>query len=254
MKRQIIPSLLALLLILAATGTGHTFGVEFAAGAWKQSPSGSLGYEALGPNDILDIESDLNYQDETRFFGWIDIDMPLFIPNIYVIGTPMEFEGYGNKSFNWGGFPVTGAFYSKLTLNHIDVALYYGIPLLEKATFDTLNIDIGLNVRIFDLEATLIETSGTGVNETESFTVPIPMVYVAIQLRPIEAIAIEAEGRGISISGNKGYSLIGRLRWNAFGPLFLAGGYRYDKYDIDEEGIILDADFSGPFGELGLSF
>ena len=254
MKRQIIPSLLALLLILAATGTGHTFGVEFAAGAWKQSPSGSLGYEALGPNDILDIESDLNYQDETRFFGWIDIDMPLFIPNIYVIGTPMEFEGYGNKSFNWGGFPVTGAFYSKLTLNHLDVALYYGIPLLEKATFDTLNIDIGLNVRIFDLEATLIETSGTGVNETESFTVPIPMVYVAIQLRPIEAIAIEAEGRGISISGNKGYSLIGRLRWNAFGPLFLAGGYRYDKYDIDEEGIILDADFSGPFGELGLSF
>jgi len=49
-------------------------------------------------------------------------------------------------------------------------------------------------------------------------------------------------------------TLIGRVRWNAVGPFFVAGGYRYDKYDIDEEGVILDADFSGPFGELGLSF
>jgi outer membrane protein len=245
---------LVLLIVLTAAGTGHTFGIEFAAGAWQQSPAGKLGYEALDPNDILDLETDLNYQDETRFFGWIDIDMPIFIPNIYLVATPMEFEGNGSKNFNFGGVTINGDFYSKLTLNHLDVALYYGIPLLEKATLETFNIDIGLNVRIFDLEATATETSGSGVSETESFTLPIPMVYLAVQIRPIEAIAIEAEGRGISISGNKAYSLIGRLRWNAVGPLFLAGGYRYDKYDIDEEGVILDADFSGPFGELGLSF
>lgn len=253
MKRQIIRAMLALLLIITTAGTGHAFGVEFAAGAWKQSPSGKLAYEALSPNDILNLESDLNYQDETRFFGWIDIDMPLFFPNIYLMATPMEFEGTGNKTFNWGGQTFTGEFFSKLSLNHLDVALYYGIPLLETATLDTLNIDVGLNVRIFDLEATATEIGG-GVSETESFTVPIPMVFVAVQFRPIEAIAIEAEGRGISIGGNKAYSLIGRLRWNAFGPLFLAGGYRLDKYDIDEEGVILDADFSGPFGELGFSF
>ena len=254
MKRRIKPVILALLLVIATAGTGHAFGVEFAAGAWNQSPDGKLGYEALSPSDILDLKSDFNYQDETRFFGWIDIDMPAFIPNLYIVGTPMEFEGIGNKNFNWGGFPVTGTFKSKLTLNHLDVALYYGIPLLETATLNKFNIDIGLNVRIFDVEATLVETSGTGVDVTESFTVPVPMLFLAVQIRPIEAIAIEAEGRGVSIGGNKGYSLIGRIRWNAFGPMFLAGGYRYDKYDIDEEGIILDADFGGPFGELGLSF
>lgn len=254
MNRRIKLAMLALMLMITTTGTGHTFGVEFAAGIWKQSPSGRLGYEILSPDDIVDLKSDLNYQDETRFSGRIDIDMPLFIPNIYLLGTPMEFEGTGSKSFNWGGQPVTGSYYSKLTLNHLDVALYYGIPLLKSATLETFNIDIGLNFRIFDLEATLIESSGTGVNETESFTVAIPMVFAGIQFRPTEALAIEAEGRGISISGNKGYSLIGRLRWNAFGPLFIAGGYRYDKYDIDEEDIVLDADFSGPFGELGLAF
>ena len=254
MRRQIIPAMLALLIVFTFTGTGYSFGVEFAGGAWKQSPSGTLGYTELAPIDPLDMKSDLNYQDETRFFGWINIDMPSIIPNIYVIGTPMEFEGNATRNFNWGdiSFPVNS--YSKLSLNHLDVALYYGIPLLEEATLEIINIDIGLNVRIFDLEATATDLSGTGTSITESATVPVPMVFLAVQFRPIKAISIEAEGRGISISGNKGYSLIGRLRWNAIGPLFLAGGYRYDKYDIDEEGIILDADFSGPFGELGLSF
>ena len=254
MNRYLTVAVSVLLVWFSTSGIGHALGIEFAAGAWNQSPSGRLAYEALSPNDILDIENDLNYQDETRFMGRVNIDMPLFIPNIYLMATPMEFEGNGNKTFNWGGVPISGDFYSKLTLSHLDVALYYGIPLLETATLDTLNIDIGLNVRIFDFEATAIETSGTGVDVTESFTIGIPMVFLALQFRPIEALAFEAEGRGISLSGNKAYSLIGRLRWNAFGPLFVAGGYRYDDYDIDEEGIILEADFSGPFGEVGLSF
>ena len=232
----------------------YAFGLDIAVGGWRQSPAGELGYEIQNTNDILDLENDLNYEDETRFFGRVDIDMPLFIPNVYIMATPMEFDGNGTKTFNFGDASISGDFYSKLTLDHYDVALYYGIPLLETATFDTLNIDIGLNVRIFDLEATVTETSGTGVTETESVTVPIPMVFVALQFRPIEAIAVEAEGRGISISGNKAYSLIGRLRWNAIGPFFLAGGYRYDKYDIDEEGVIVDADFSGPFAEVGFGF
>jgi hypothetical protein len=84
--------------------------------------------------------------------------------------------------------------------------------------------------------------------------VPIPQVYLALQFRPIDFLAIEAEGRGISISGNKSYSLIRRLRFNLVGFLFLTGGYRYDKIDIDEEGVIIDTDFSGSFAEAGLSF
>jgi len=88
----------------------------------------------------------------------------------------------------------------------------------------------------------------------ESTTVPIPQVYLALQFRPIDFLAIEAEGRVISISGNKAYSLIGRLRFNLVGFLFLIGGYRYDKIDIDEEGVIIDTDFSGSFAEAGLSF
>jgi outer membrane protein len=177
------------------------------------------------------------------------------------MATPVEFEGNGFKSvdFKFGDTTINGSagFYSKLILNHADIALYYGIPLLEEATLETLNIDVGLNIRIYDIEAQIVgeeASTSTPIDITETVTVPIPQVFLALQFRPLDWLALEAEGRGISISGNKAYSLIGRLRWNVAGPLFLTGGYRYDKIDIDEEDVRVDIDISGPFVEAGLSF
>ncbi len=248
--------LLACFVVVCVPLSAHAFGIEIAGGAWRQSPSGQLGYEAQTSSDILDLETNLKYGGETRFFGRVNIDMPLFIPNIYLMATPMEFDGTGTKAlnFNFGDATIGTDFYSKLSLDHYDVALYYGIPLLETATFDTLNIDVGINVRIFDLKATISDRTGTGQSDTESATVPVPMVFLGLQYRPIEAFAVEAEGRGISIGSNKAYSLIGRLRWNALGPFFVAAGYRYDKFDIDEDDVIVDVDFSGPFAEVGFEF
>ena len=257
MKKIIVICSILFSTALIVPVAAYAFGVEIAAGAWKQSPSGSLAYEALDPNDFLDVENDLKYQDETRPFGRLKIDMPSFIPNIYLMATPVEFEGEGIKSvdFNFGGELISGniPFYSKLNLNHGDIALYYGIPGLEAATADMLNIDVGINVRIYDLEARIVQESN-GIDITESATVPIPQVFLALQFRPTDFLALEAEGRGISLGGNKAYSLIGRLRLNVFGPLFLTGGYRYDKIDADEEDVIIDTDISGPFAEVGLAF
>ena len=116
-------------------------------------------------------------------------------------------------------------------------------------------MDVGLNVRIADLKASITGASGgTVVTESESLRLPIPMLYVGLQFTPIKALAFEAEGRGIAVGDNKLYSLVGRVRYNFAGPLFLAGGYRYDKLEIDEEELVAEVEFQGPFVELGLKF
>lgn len=256
MKKFLLGINFAILSALVLPSVAPAIGVEMAVGAWLQAPSGTLGFKALSSNDILDLENDLNYGAETRPFGRLIIDMPVFVPNIYLMYTPMQFEGDGSISgtFKFGDQIIDGTagFSSKLKLDHADIALFYGIPGLETATMDMLNIDIGLNVRIYDVEAQIVQ--GSTIDERESFVAPIPMLYLAMQFRPIEALALEVEGRGISISGNHAYSLIGRLRWNAVGPLFLTGGYRYDRIDVDERDIIIDTEFKGPFVELGLAF
>lgn len=243
-------------LIMAAATTAGAFGAEVAIGGWRQDPSGTLGYKAVDDADLLDFERDLKYEKETRWSARVDIDMPLFLPNIYLMATPMEYSATGQKEngFNFGDIRFDpGQFESKTVLDHLDVGLYYGIPFLETATFNKLNLDLGINVRLFDYDLN-VDQASSGLSESESGILPIPMVFLAVQFSPIEELSFQVEGRGISYSGNDLYSIIGRVKVNVFGPLFAAGGYRYDKLKLDEEDVVADVEFSGPFLEAGFSF
>jgi len=248
---------LGMFFLLLAPVTSHAIGVELALGGWNQNPQGDLSYEEITSDDILDLEKDLNYDKETRIMGRLKIDMPLLIPNIYLMATPMEFEGTGKKSvdFNFGDVTFQGdvEFDSKLTLHHLDIALYYGLPFIKTATLDKFNIDVGLNVRVLYLKAQIAQQD-TGLKESESFTLPIPMAYISAQLRPIDRVAFEAEARGIAYGNDNIYSLIGRLKIKLFGPLFGAVGYRYDRINVDKDDIDVDIDVRGPFGEVGFQF
>jgi outer membrane protein len=257
MIRRIV--LLCFVCFIAAYSHAGAVGLEVAVGGWGQSIGGTLSYSEATTPDIIDLDSDIRFDDETKVTGRAKIDMPFFIPNIYLVAAPMEYEGTGSKSttINYGDitFDASADLDSKITLNQYDVGFYYGLPFVSTATLDKLNVDVGLNIRIADFEAEITGASGgTTTTEKKSLTLPIPMLYVGVQFTPVEALAFEAEGRGIAVGDNRLYSLIGRVRYNFVGPVFLAGGYRYDKLEIDEENVDAEIDFQGPFVELGLKF
>ena len=255
MKKIFILSGLIFLLFIPTTALA--WGVEIAGGAWYQSPSGNLSFDKTTHADDLDLEDDLNYDDKWQPSGRLKIDMPLFIPNIYIMATPMKWDESGSKdvSFKFGGETFSGGvdFDSKLKMNHLDVALFYGLPFLKTATSDVLNIDLGLNFRFLDVKAE-IEQKDLGLKESESYLLPLPMVYAAMQIVPVEWLGLEFEGRGIAYSSNYYVSLIGRLKVKPFGPFFVAGGYRYDTVKIDYQDIDIDTEFEGPFAEAGFDF
>lgn len=261
MKRlQVVLVIIASAILTAGTATALPgIDIEAALGGWQQSPSGQFAYVSSGPiteNDILDIERDLRWDDEWRIHGRLKFDIPI-IPTIYLMAAPATFEGDGQKDldFDFGNGNITAnvPFRSKLTFNQYDLALYYSIPLLKRATRDMLNIDLGLNARFIDAQAEL-QQADTGIDESESYSVTLPTVYLAAQFQPIERVALEFEGRGISWGDDSIYSLIGRLRVKVFGPMFVAGGYRYDTIEIEDSDVRVDADIQGPFLEAGVKF
>ncbi|CAB1059661.1 hypothetical protein D1BOALGB6SA_4423 [Olavius sp. associated proteobacterium Delta 1] len=255
-----ITLLFCILFTLSLPGTSFGFGFEFSLGAWYQQPSGTLSFDKTTDADDLDLEDDLNYDDKWQPTGRLKIDMPLLIPNIYLMYTPMKWDESGSKDvdFSFGGENFRGGvdFDSELKMNHLDVAFYYGIPGIRTATADVLNIDLGLNFRLLDLKAEIEQTTTSLIDqkESESYLLPIPMLYGAAQIAPLGWIALDLEGRGIAYSNNHYVSLIGRLKVMPFGPLFVAGGYRYDNIKIDYQDIDVDADFKGPFAEVGFDF
>lgn len=245
--------ILILGLIFLGPPLACAMGVEGAVGVWGQDPSGDLGYKG----DSLSIENDLKYDTESKVFGRLKIDMPLWIPNVYLMATPVKFDGEGSKniSFSFGDktFAANVPFSSSLKMDHYDVALYYGIPFLKTATLGIFNIEAGLNARIFDLKAEINQPS-TGISDSKSLTLVVPMVYLGAQLKPIKYLSLEAEARGSAYNSNHYYDLIGRLKVQPFWPFFIAGGYRYEESKIDQSDVKANITLKGPFLEAGFIF
>ncbi|MEW6215806.1 MAG: TIGR04219 family outer membrane beta-barrel protein [Nitrospirota bacterium] len=256
MKKAII--FIGVLFLLITPSVAGAIGFEAAIGAWNQDPEGYVSYKPITAVDQLDIDRDLKYDKETKVFGRLKVDMPLVLPNIYIMATPMKFEsdkGQKDVTFSFGGqtFTASVPFTSKVQLDHYDIAFYYGVPFLKTATLGKLNAEIGINARIIDFKAEVNQPT-TGLSASKSTTIPVPMVYVGVQLKPISLIAIEAEARGIAYSSNHYYDFIGRLKIKPAGPIFIAGGYRYEDIKIDYNDILSEVKIKGPFVEAGIEF
>jgi outer membrane protein len=230
------------------------FGLEAGVGYWQQSPSGTLSYQ--GTSDI-DLKNDLNLDNKSQAFVRIKAELPLILPNLYFMATPMSFTGsgtltrpitYGNTTFN-----VSAPVQTKLKLNHYDLALFYPIPLLKTATLGILNVDLGLNARKIDFEGTISQDS-LGLTASKSLSIYIPMIYAGVQIKPISLLAIEAEFRGIAIGQNHYYDYIAKLRVNPIPVVYISGGYRSEDVKIDQSDVKANVKFSGPFVEAGVSF
>jgi outer membrane protein len=256
MKKINLSIAVVLLLCTALPPKGDAFDEQDALSIRKQSLTSELAVDPLGPATLRAFGGNREFDDGSRSFGQVMVDMSQYLPNICVLVAPIEYEGthINNMRLDFGdeSFKDDVASDSKVPLNDLDIALYYGIPFVKTVSHDRLNIDLGINVRTIDFEDD-IEQDSIG-QASKSIILPIPMVFAAVQFHPLDVLALEAEGRGISIGGKKSYGLIGRLRWKTYGPIYAAGGYRFSRYEIENDGMVVNAEISGPFVEAGLSF
>jgi outer membrane protein len=253
MKIRTIWITLALLAAAAVPGAAWAVGIEAAVGGWNQTPSGELSYQSA---DNLSLKSNLGFGDRSRVTGRVKLEAP-FLAGVYLMATPMEFRGTGSKAddFTFGGqtfqadVPVT----SRLSLDHYDLGLYVGLPFIRTATFDAVNFEVGLDARFIDFKAELTQLS-TGIHESVNRFIVVPMAYAGLQLKPVRWFVAEGEVRGIAWGHSHYYDLIARAKVKPFGPVFVAGGYRYEKFRIDVSDIRAEGDFGGPFAEVGVDF
>ncbi|WP_300667300.1 TIGR04219 family outer membrane beta-barrel protein [Desulfoluna sp.] len=251
MKRWIF----ILLAVVAVMAPGRSYAllglisVEGAVGGFVPTPSGDFQYDGKTTGDV---DSLLGLDREVFPAARLRVELPLVIPNVYLMATPMKFEGNLSGDFDFGPDHSFGAGAdTKLTINQYDAALFYGVPLLGLATLGRVGIDVGLNLRMIDLAAEMTSDSDS---HRESTTVPVPLLFVAAQLNLLGGFALEAEVRGLDVGYARVISAIGRVKYNTLGPLFVAAGYRHEEVAVDEDDFDVDITFAGPFAEVGFSF
>ena len=245
--RKLSVAIVAVLAIMLAPAASWAIGLEAAVGMWQQAPSGNLEYNG-GSLDFVDT---LGFDKESRFMARVKLDMPLIIPNVYFMATPMSFEGKGQVVFDYGGvtFPVDTS--TEVVLDQYDVALYYGVPFLSTLSNDMLNVEFGINARVIQIEGTMTIAA---ITRTKSVDAVVPMLYLGAQVSPIDSLALEAELRMLSIGGISISDVIARLKYRPMPLVFIAGGYRQEKVEVDESSLLADITFKGPFVEAGFEF
>lgn len=257
MKNIIMGIAAALLLVTALPAMGGDLTPDTAP--WSTSSrsiAGEWAAATIGPVKSGAAAGKRGIGDNDNIFGQLVVDVSAYLPNICVTVTPVRYEGtnLNNLRLDFGasGLGENVALDSGVSLSDFNVALYYAIPFVNALSRDRLNLDVGVKLRAIDVEADL-KREAVERTSTDS-AIALPMIFATLKFHPLAAVSLEAEGRGISMGGNTSYGLTGLLRWGAFGPVYAAGGYRFNKYEIEYDGQAIDAVINGPFLEAGLSF
>ena len=237
--------------------------LEIGVGAWNQNIDGDLSYTLFNTvADEADLQRDLDLKEDSRGTGYLKLELPV-LPSLYLGFTPMSFEGTEKMTrpflFGHYTFLEDRPLDTRMKLNHFDVGLYYSLILPDLGAIRKVKVDLGVDLRTAELDVAVTGTVATQtgqrrVREAESYTLPIPMLYGAVQITPVEKMSLEFEGRGVSLGGDKLVSLLGRVKYRVSGPLFVAAGYRYDYIRLDEDDLNIDSTVSGIFCETGLEF
>lgn len=220
--------LIAVLSIFSINAYADTLGLYVGGGSWDHDASGSFG--TIG-DDVIDVESDLNYSGENDTYIWAAFEhfVPL-IPNIRVESASIDHAGSAtNLVFN--GVNLSGD--SSVSLDTTDAILYY--RLLD----NWVNFDLGLNIRKLDGEFVIASESVT-ISET------IPLLYASAQFDlPFTGFSIGGDMNIISYSGSSYQDLRIRVMYE-MGVIGFEAGLRSTTIELDDvDNVDADLEFEG---------
>jgi len=227
--------------LLGAGAQADLLRVEAGAGAWQNDLSGSL---SSGTPAYV-IESDiLGYEKETKGYAWLNIKhfVPI-VPNLRLEYAAVDFSGTSTQGFDYKGTTYTANAQTDLTLDQIDVIMYYNI--LDNTAWVTL--DLGLDIKVIEAEFNAVES--TGLNPVaEKETLPIPMAYGRMRFE-IPGVDVGVEGNikyiGYKDSNVMDYAIKADYTLVDVLPIDvgLEVGYRFQQLEIDGSDFSTDTSF-----------
>jgi len=250
---------------LLTTSTASAVSISGGVGAWSEKPSGWIEYanaSASGADAKVSVKDDLHLGDETKAFGWFKLSGIPILPDLKVKYTPMRFTGSGrvDTSFTFGDLvvPVGAQVDAKLEADQLDFTLTYGLPFVGRVTQGRVSGEWGVNLKVIDGYAKvryLNPQTKRWEEDSKSATIPVPMLHLGGEVRPIELVSLSARGNWIGYGGSSFYDWEAEVKVYPLNRLFVGVGYRYQRLKIDDvSDVSSDLKVKGAFFEAGLTF
>lgn len=228
--------------------------VSLKAGYQMLSPSGNFTGSDGGFGTSIDIEDDLDFDDSEEVTAELALQFGDF--RLAAGYMPLNFSGTSTLTrtifFNGKEYDVGDTVKGDIDIDLYDVGLTWYL-----VNFDDLPVRLQIGpeiaVKIVDGEAS-VESKTTGIREDISGTAAAPTIGARARIGLSDFLALVGRVAYSEYSGN---SLLDADAQVEFSPLPLVGiygGYRYFDLDVDEDDLMIDATFEGPYAGAFVRF
>jgi len=233
MKTTRIVLLLSTLLFLCMTSVRADFiGFKIGVNYWEPDISGSfIGDDPLDTQ--IDLVDDLGLEDISSSNLVLTLEHPIpLLPNIRYQNIDLDSSGFSFSSgFFYEGQQYDGEVTSTFDLSHDDIVLYYEV--LD----NWINLDIGLDIKIFDGEVTLdgFDLALAPISTIVPIDETIPLLYLSARFDlPFSGFYIGAEFSGADISDNSLEDISIVLGYESNSGLGFEGGYKKFSLELND--------------------
>ena len=237
-------AIVSLSFMLAAPVQADVVGFSLEAVYWAPEVSGS--FNSDGDADI-DISDDLGIDDpdDTSIVMRLEHPVP-FLPNIRYQGISLDSDGRevlsGNVTFEGRTYNTGETLRTSLDLSHDDIVLYYEV--LD----NWVNLDIGIDVKSFDGEVSMVGSANT-VTSSIDIDETIPLLYLSAKFDlPFTGYYLGVDISNISSGDGSVDDTTIRLGYESGSGFGLEGGVRQFSVELDDvDNLDSDLEYDGAF-------
>ncbi|OZG72122.1 hypothetical protein BTA51_17335 [Hahella sp. CCB-MM4] len=223
----------------------HADSLGFFAGvsAWNAGLTGDV---QSGPESV-DVKDELGFDDDTFVQAYVAFEHPVpGLPNLKLQYTELSQSANGTLTKTFDNVTFTGDVASDVDLTHTDLIAYW------RVLDNVVNLDLGLQARMFDGEVVIRETSGTKSESTTDIDEVVPMLYGGIGVDlPLTGLSAGVNVAGLKYDDNRLVDVNARINYE-IAVVGVEAGYRKISVDLDDiNDISADLSVGGPY--LGIS-
>lgn len=219
-------------LILLFSTTGHADFVGFSIGATYWAPELSGDFNSTGDANI-DLSDDLDIDDPSLSSVIFSLEHPVpILPNIRYQNIDLNSDGRNTLAssitFDGETYGMGETVRTTFDLTHDDIVLYYEV--LD----NWINLDIGLDLKRFDGEVSLVGSTNTTTSSID-IDETVPLFYLAARFDlPFSGFYIGADISSFSIDDSSAEDATIKLGYESDSGLGIEGGLKTFTLELDD--------------------
>lgn len=247
-------SIVALLSFIASPALADEI-FSLKTGYLTLNPSGEVAVSADGlTGTVLDVDDDLAIDDSDDYFLEAALQLGSF--RLFAAYLPISFSGDGvltrDINFNGETFVLGSRVESEVTIDIYEAGLAWFVINVDDAP---VRIQFGPEVAVKYIDARVeLQENTFGLNESESVGVPVPTLGARARVSIADYLGVVGRIGYMQYGGSSFLDVDAQVELSPIPMVGIFAGYRYLDIDVDDNDVLIDATFSGPYAGVLFRF